>query len=75
VDYGVSYPENDPEILGMVSCSELLSGSFPLLGRNIPAFNLSSRDGAVEIAQILRQWILRGSFVPTLPGETIPAAG
>ncbi|MFO7627190.1 MAG: homocysteine biosynthesis protein [Candidatus Fermentibacteraceae bacterium] len=74
VDYGVSYPENSPETLGMVSCADLLRGSIDLGGRTVPAFNLSSRPGAVEIAETLRSWINSGSFTLTRPGERIPAA-
>lgn len=74
VDYGVSYPENSPETLGMVSCADLLRGSFVLGGKRVPAFNLSNRTGAVEIAETLKSWIRSGSFTITRPGERIPAA-
>ncbi len=74
VDYGVDYPENNPGILGMASCSDLLNGSIRLMGKDIPTFNMSNRPGAVEIAGILRSWIRSGSFSITRPGERIPAA-
>jgi uncharacterized protein (DUF39 family) len=74
VDYGVSYPENSPDTLGLVSCADLLRGSITVGGRTVPTFNLSSRPGAVEIAETLRSWITGGSFTLTRPGESIPAA-
>jgi len=74
VDYGVSYPENSPGTLGLVSCADLLRGSIDLGGRTVPSHNLSSRPGAVEIAETLRSWISSGSFTLTLPGGRIPAA-
>lgn len=74
VDYGVSYPENSPDTLGLVSCADLLRGSIDIGGRTVPAFNLSNRPGAVEIAETLRAWITGGSFTLTRPGERIPAA-
>lgn len=74
VDYGLSYPENLPDTLGLVSCADLLRGSITLGGRTVPTFNLSSRPGAVEIAETLRSWITGGSFTLTRPGERIPAA-
>lgn len=67
VDYGACYPCNSPGVLGHVSCAELMSGSICVQGKRVPAFNLSSRQGAVEIAETLKSWLKNGSFTLTQP--------
>lgn len=62
VDYGVCYPENSPDIMGHVSCADLMSGCIRIQGKRVPTFNLSNRQGAVEIAGTLRTWIRSGCF-------------
>ena len=73
VDYSEAYPQRKPDILGEVSYAQLRSGKITVQGREVPTASLSSYPKAVEIAQILKQWIQRGEFLLTelvapLPG-------
>jgi len=76
VDFAEDYPMATGRILAEVSYADLRNGSFYLNGKTIPAFGLSSRRKALEIAGILRQWIRQGSFLlgkpvaPLYSGET-----
>ncbi|KPJ88218.1 MAG: hypothetical protein AMS17_06115 [Spirochaetes bacterium DG_61] len=73
IDYSSSYPERRGEIITKVSYRELRSGTVKILGKKVPASSLSSYPLAREIAQTLKSWILKGSFllsekVASLPG-------
>jgi uncharacterized protein (DUF39 family) len=73
VDYSDAYPNMKPEVLGEVSYAQLKTGKIVVQGKELPAAPLSSYSRAVEIAGILREWILSGEFeltesVAPLPG-------
>jgi uncharacterized protein (DUF39 family) len=72
VDYSEAYPQRKPDILGEVSYAQLKSGKITLQGNQIPTASLSSYPKAVEIAQILKEWIERGEFLLTEPVASLP---
>ena len=67
VDYSDAYPQLKPDILGEVSYAQLKSGSVVIKGKKVPSGSLSSYPRAVEIAGILKQWIIDGNFLLTEP--------
>ena len=73
VDYSDGYPNMKPDILGEVSYAQLKTGKIVVQGKELPTAPLSSYSRAVEIASILREWILSGKFVLTEP--VAPLAG
>lgn len=74
VDYSEAYPQATGQVLGEVSYAELRSGRFSLLGKQVPTASLSSYPRAVEIANILKDWIVRGEFLLTEPVAPLPGA-
>jgi uncharacterized protein (DUF39 family) len=72
VDYSDAYPQRSPDIIGEVSYGELRSGRISLQGKEVPTASLSSYPRAVEIANILRDWIVRGEFLLTEPVAPLP---
>ncbi|MFC1939035.1 homocysteine biosynthesis protein, partial [Chloroflexota bacterium] len=75
VDYGAAYPALEPGILGEVSYAELKSGKIVIQGKKVPTASLSSYPRALEIASILKEWILNGEFQLTEPVAPLPQAG
>jgi uncharacterized protein (DUF39 family) len=75
VDYGVAYPAQEPGILGEVSYAELKRGKIVVQGREVPTASLSSYPRALEIASILKEWILGGKFYLTEPVAPLPPVG
>lgn len=73
VDYGKDYPQGVGRSLGQVSYAELKSGSIRFQGRMVPTVPLSSVVKAREIAETLKQWILKGRFLLGEPQFTLPA--
>ena len=72
-DYGVDYPQGVPRILQHVSFEELQSGSVEIQGRTVEAVPLTSYALSLEIAQTLKDWILKGDFVLSEPVELLPS--
>ena len=72
-DYGMDYPKGDDKSLGSVSYKELRSGSITLNGRKIPAAPMSSYLKALEITNILKEWIERGEFLLGEPQQFLPS--
>ncbi len=72
VDYSEAYPQMKPDILGEVSYAQLKSGSITLKGKKVPSTSLSSYPKALEIANILKEWILSGNFQLTEPVAPLP---
>lgn len=73
MDYSEAYPQMKPDILGEVSYAGLKSGHIEVQGKDVPAASLSSYPKALEIANILKDWIQGGKFllsemVAPLPG-------
>ncbi len=72
VDYGDAYPNLKPDILGEVSYGQLKSGQVVVQGKEVPTASLSSYPRAVEIASILKEWIISGKFQLTEPVAPLP---
>ena len=72
VDYSEDYPQRKPEVLAEVSYAQLRSGRIQVLGKEVPTASLSSYHKAVEIAGILKSWILKGEFLLTEPVAPLP---
>jgi uncharacterized protein (DUF39 family) len=72
VDYGLDYPNAKSRSYGKVSYAELKSGFIRLKGERIPTVPLSSIVKAREIAEILKEWIQKGSFLLGEPQFTLP---
>ena len=72
VDYSEAYPQVKPGTLGEVSYEELKSGKIVVQGKEVSTAPLSSYSKAVEIAEILKDWIKQGQFLLTEPVASIP---
>jgi len=72
IDYSEAYPQMKPDILGEVSYAQLKSGEILVQGKQVPTASLSSYSRAVEIATILKEWILGGKFLLTEPVAPLP---
>ncbi len=72
VDYSESYPQVKPNPLGEVSYATLRSGEIDFKGKKVPTASLSSYSKAIEIANILKQWIAKGEFLLTQPVASLP---
>jgi len=72
VDYSDAYPNQKPDILGEVSYAQLKSSRIVVQGKKVPTGSLSSYPRALEIANILKEWILSGEFQLTEPVAPLP---
>lgn len=72
VDYSEAYPERKPDVLGEVSYAELKGGEIKVQDKEVPTSSLSSYSKALEIANILKDWIKRGDFLLTEPVAPLP---
>jgi L-aspartate semialdehyde sulfurtransferase len=72
MDYGNDYPKGEGKALGYVSYAELKSGTIRLNGKDIPTVPMSSHVRALEIANILKDWIIKGDFLLTEPQVMLP---
>jgi uncharacterized protein (DUF39 family) len=72
VDYSEAYPQRKPDVLGEVSYAQLKTGTIEVKGKKVPTSSLSSYPKAVEIAQILKEWIKKGEFTLTEPVAPLP---
>ncbi len=72
VDYSEAYPQLKSDILGEVSYAQLRSGKIIVQNKEVPTASLSSYPRAVEIATILKEWILSGKFLLTAPVAPMP---
>ncbi|MBN2158687.1 MAG: homocysteine biosynthesis protein [Spirochaetes bacterium] len=71
VDYGIDYPSGTGTPLGEVSYAELKSGLIEFKGRTVETAPLSSYPMAREIANTLKDWIMRG-FTIGVPQSALP---
>jgi len=74
VDYSEAYPQRKPDVLAEVSYAELKNGVIKIQGKEVPTASLSSYPKAVEIANILKDWIKKGEFLLTEPVAPLPGA-
>ncbi|OGO02102.1 MAG: hypothetical protein A2Y90_04770 [Chloroflexi bacterium RBG_13_52_12] len=72
VDYSEAYPQRKPDVLGEVSYAQLKTGTIEVKGKKVPTSSLSSYPKAVEIAETLKSWIMRGAFTLTEPVASLP---
>lgn len=72
VDYGEDYPSGKAKSLAQVSYAQLRSGTITLDSKEIPTVPLSSYSKALEIALILKEWIINGKFLLGEPQFTLP---
>ncbi len=72
VDYSEAYPQRKPDILEEVSYAQLKSGKIEVQGKEVPASSLSSYPKAVEIANILKEWMQKGEFLLSEPVAPLP---
>jgi len=73
IDYSGAYPNREPDVIAEVSYAELRSGKIIIQGKEVPTSSLNSYSRALEIAGVLKEWILNGKFflteaVAPLPG-------
>ncbi|MFO7985127.1 MAG: homocysteine biosynthesis protein [Desulfatiglandaceae bacterium] len=73
IDYGNDYPKGEAVSLGTISYAQLKSGTISFNGQDVPTVPLSSYVRALEIANLLKDWIEKGQFLLTQPIETLPA--
>ena len=73
IDYGYDYPRANGNILKHATFAELKSGSIELNGREVPTVPVTSHTKALEVANILKEWIEQGKFLLTEAQEKIPA--
>jgi uncharacterized protein (DUF39 family) len=72
IDFSDAYPNMKADILGEVSYAELRSGKVKIKGKEVPTASLSSYPRAVEIANLLKEWIKSGKFLLTKPVAPLP---
>ena len=72
-DYGGDgYPTGEPCVLGYVNYQQLKSGQVEWEGKTIRTAPMSSYSRALEIAEILKEWILSGKFELSQPVQPLP---
>ncbi|MEM2130474.1 MAG: homocysteine biosynthesis protein, partial [Candidatus Bathyarchaeia archaeon] len=70
-DYGVpSRPDLRPSIK-KVSYADLRSGKVEIKDKDVPSSPLSSYKMAIEISEVLKEWIQEGRFLLTAPVEKL----
>jgi uncharacterized protein (DUF39 family) len=74
IDYSDAFPDLKPDKLGEVTYAELNSGKIKVKGKDVPTGSRSSYPKALEIANILKEWIKQGKFFLTSPVENLPGA-
>jgi len=72
VDYSEAYPQGKKENLGEVNYAQLKSGKITIQGREVPTGSLSSYPKAIEIANILKDWIKKSDFLLSEPVAYLP---
>ena len=72
IDYANDYPVCKSTYLGTKNYKELKSGKIIISGKEVPTASLSSYSKAVEIANILKEWIKSGQFLLTEPVAKLP---
>jgi uncharacterized protein (DUF39 family) len=72
IDYSDAYPNRRGDIVAEVSYGELKKGKINIEGKDVPTASLSSYSKAMEIAGILKQWILKGEFLLTEAVAPLP---
>ena len=74
VDYSEAYPQGIRESRGEINYAQLINGTIAIQGKEVPTGNLSSYPKAVEIANILKEWIKKGDFLLSEPATYLPGS-
>ena len=74
VDYSSDYPDMTGKVIGETTAADIQHGAISVLGREIPAYSLSNRKKARQVADLLKRWIEEGRFEISMPAALIPAA-
>jgi uncharacterized protein (DUF39 family) len=72
IDYGMVYPERNPDVVAEVNYADLKSGKVILNGKEVPTASLSSYPRARKIAGMLKEWIQKGDFLLTEAATPLP---
>jgi uncharacterized protein (DUF39 family) len=72
IDYSEAYPQRKPDVLDEVTYAQLRSGKIRLNKKEVPTASLSSYSRALEIANVLGDWIRKGDFYLTQPVAPLP---
>lgn len=72
VDYGYDYTNGISRSYGQVSYAQLKSGTITVNDKEVPTAPLSSVAKAREIAEILKGWIKKGTFLLHEPAMNLP---
>jgi len=71
-DYGVPVRPDRRPVVKRVSYAELRSGKVLINEKDVPSSSLSSYQIATEIAEVIKKWILEGTFFLTKSVEPLP---
>ena len=74
VDYSEAYPQGKKGSLMEINYAQLKSGKISVQGKDVPTGSLSSYPKAVEIANILKEWIKKGDFLLSEPVVNLPGS-
>ncbi|MDD5338247.1 MAG: homocysteine biosynthesis protein [Dehalococcoidales bacterium] len=72
IDYSDAFPNLRSDKMGEVTYAELKSGKIKVKGQDVPTASRSSYPKALEIANVLKEWIDKGKFLLTEPVELLP---
>jgi uncharacterized protein (DUF39 family) len=72
VDYSDAYPQRKPDVLGEIDYASLKSGKVTIQKQEVPTASLSSYSKALELANILKEWIETGEFLLSEPVAPLP---
>ncbi|MDI6786386.1 MAG: homocysteine biosynthesis protein [bacterium] len=69
--YDYSVEKRSKPTLGRVNYEQLRSGEIKINGKNVPTASMSSYKKALDIAEVLKQWIQEGKFLLQEPIEKL----
>ncbi|MGE4194128.1 MAG: homocysteine biosynthesis protein [Pseudodesulfovibrio sp.] len=72
-DYGYDYPNGIPRELARVTFAELKSGEVTVNGKKTATVPVTSYTMSLEVADKLKEWILKGDFLLTEKQDDIPS--
>jgi uncharacterized protein (DUF39 family) len=72
VDFSDAFPNLKPGVLAEVSYADLKSGKIKVKGKDVPTASRSSYPRALEIANVLKEWVKSGRFLLTEPVQPLP---
>jgi uncharacterized protein (DUF39 family) len=72
IDYADAFPNLKPDIVSEVSYADLKSGKIKIKGKDVPTASRSSYPRALEIANILKEWLRDGKFLLAEPVAPLP---